>query len=154
VDRCGRFYSEQRNSPAAVCRVNRPGVVLARAPIVVHDVFSSEDKLFVVGGTDSQSAERCLIFQVHSEKLELVKDVAFPVRGGTEYGGLVRVLDLDEGRGLAVVQPLENFDNRLNECYLVNLNTGDSKNIGRLAGDFGFFLENDVLLAPHATPSR
>ena len=30
----------------------------------------------------------------------------------------------------------------------MNLNTGDSKNIGRLAGDFGFFLDRDVLLEP------
>ncbi len=148
VDRCGRFYSEQRNSPAAICRVNRPGTVLARASISVHDVFSSEDTVFVVGGTDTQSNERCLIFQVHPEKLELVREVSFPVKGSSEYGGLVRVVDLDERRGLAVVQPLEHFGNRLNECYLVNLKTGDSKSIGRLAGDFGFFLENDVLLEP------
>jgi hypothetical protein len=149
VDRSGRFYSEQRNSPAAICRVNGPGTVLARASISVHDVFSSEDTIFVVGGSDTQSNERRLIFHVHPEKLELVKDVAFPVRGSSEYGGLVRVVDLDERRGLAIVQPLEHFDNRLNECYLVNLNTGDSKSIGRLGGDFGFFLDNDVLLEPH-----
>ncbi|MBZ5724228.1 MAG: hypothetical protein LAP87_04460 [Acidobacteriia bacterium] len=123
--------------------------MLARASINVHDVFSSDDTVFVVGGTDTQSNERCLIFQVHPEKLELVKEVAFPVRGSSEYGGLVRVVDLDERRGLAVVQLLEHFDNRLNECYLVYLNTGDSKSIGRLAGDFGFFLKNDVLLEPH-----
>ncbi len=122
--------------------------VLARASISVHDVFSSEDTVFVVGGTDTQSNERCLIFQVHPEKLELVREVSFPVKGSSEYGGLVRVVDLDERRGLAVVQPLEHFGNRLNEWYLVNLNTGDSKSIGRLAGDFGFFLENDVLLEP------
>ena len=147
VDRCGRFYSEQRNSPVAICRVNRPGIVLARAPVIAHDVFSSEDKVFVVGA-DTQSNERCLIFQIHPDKLELVKEVALPVRGSPEYGGLVRVVDLDERRALAVVQPLKQFDNRMNECYLINLNTGDSRSIGRLAGDFGFFLENDVLLEP------
>jgi len=148
VDRCGRFYSEQRNSPVAICRVKRPGIVLARSPIIAHDVFSSEDKVFVVGGTDTQSNERCIIFQVHPDKLDLVKEVPFRVRGSSEYGGLVRVVDLDERRGLAVVQPLEQFDNRLNECYLVDLNTGESKSIGRITGDFGFFLENDVLLEP------
>src|SRR5208283_582676 len=46
VDRCGRYYSLQRNSPAAICRVDCPGVVLARAPITVHQVFSSEDRVF------------------------------------------------------------------------------------------------------------
>jgi len=144
VDRCGRFYSKQRNAPAAICRVNHPNLVLARAPIIVHDVFSSEDRVFVVGATDT-SNERCLVFRVEPEKLELLREIVFPVRGSSEYGGLVRVLDLDEMRGLAVVQPLEHFDNRSNECYVVDLNTGDCRRIGALGGDFGFFLNADVL---------
>jgi len=144
VDRCGRFYSEERNSPAAICRVSRPGAVLARAAVTVHDVFSSEDRVYVIGGTDIYSNERCLIYQVRSQGLELIKDVAFP-RGSSEYGGIVGVVDLDEKRGLAVVQPLEYEDNRSNECYLVNLDTGHCAKIGRLAGDFGFFLDADAL---------
>ena len=145
VDRCGRFYSKQRNAPAAICRVNHPNVILARATIIVHDVFSSEDKVFVVGATDAGSNERCLVFQVQPEKLELLREVVFPMRGSSEYGGLVRVLDLDEARGLAVVQPLEHSDNRSNDCFVVDLNTGDSRRIGSLGGDFGFFLNADVL---------
>jgi hypothetical protein len=149
VDRCGRFYSEQRNSPAAICRVSSPGAVLARAEITAHDLFSSEDRVYLIGGTDIYSNERCLIYQVRPQGLELIKDVAFPMRGSSEFGGIVSVVDLDEQRGLAVVQPLEHEDNRSNECYLVNLDTGDCASIGRMPGDFGFFLDADVLSESH-----
>ena len=147
VDRCGRYYSVQRNAPAAICRVDRPGAVLARAEIFVHDVFSSEDRVFVVGA-GSQSDTRCLIYQTLPDTLALVKDFVFPVEGSSGYGFMVRVVDLDEKRSLAVIQPLEHFDNRSNECYLLDLNTGDCRSIGRLAGDFGFFLDRDVLQEP------
>lgn len=141
VDRCGRYYSVVRNAPAAICRVDRPGTVLARSPILVHDVFSSEDRVYVVGAGTEWST-RCLIYKILPDTLPLVKDVVFPMRG------LVGVVDLDEKRGLAVIMPLEHSANRSNECYLLDLNTGDCRSIGRLAGDFGFFLDRDVLQEP------
>jgi hypothetical protein len=147
VDRCGRYYSLQRNEPAAICRLDRPGTLLARSPILVHDVFSSEDRVFVVGaGTEWNT--RCLVYRILPSGLELLKEVIFPVRGSIDYGGLVEVVDVDEKRGLAVIMPLEHSANRSNECYLLDLNTGDCTSIGRLAGDFGFFLDRDVLLEP------
>jgi hypothetical protein len=150
VDRCGRYYSVERNAPAAICRVDGPGAVLARADILVHDVFSSDDRVFVVGaGTVGDTvSERCLIFRVLPERLELKKEVVFPVTGSSEYLGLVRVVDMDEKRSLAIIQPLAHSDNRSNECYLLDLNTGTCRSIGRMAGDFGFFLDRDVLLEP------
>ncbi len=149
VDQCGRYYSVERNAAAAICRVGRPGAVLARADILVHDVFSSNDRVFVVGsGTVGDTvSERCLIFQILPERLELKKEIVFPVTGSSAYLGLVRVVDMDETRSLAVIQPLEHSDNRSNECYLLDLNTGNCRSIGRMAGDFGFFLDRDVLLA-------
>jgi hypothetical protein len=92
-------------------------------------------------------SERCLIFQILPERLELKKEIVFPVTGSSAYLGLVRVVDMDETRSLAVIQPLEHSDNRSNECYLLDLNTGNCRSIGRMAGDFGFFLDRDVLLA-------
>ncbi len=147
VDRCGRYYSVLRNAPAEICRVDRPGAVLARAPILVHDVFSSEDRVFVVGA-GSHADTRCLIYQVSPSGLGLMKEVEFPVRGGPGYGGLVTVVDMDEKRGLAVIRSLAEFDARSNECYLLDLNTSNCRNIGRMTGDFGFFLDRDVLPEP------
>ena len=72
----------------------------------------------------------------------MMKEVVVPLRG------IVVVVDLDEKRGIAVLQPIKHFDNLSNECYLLDQKTGDCGCIGCLAGDFGFFLERDVLLEP------
>jgi hypothetical protein len=145
VDRCGRFYSIARNSPAAICRVSHPNFVLARSEILVHDVFSSEDTVFVIG-SDALANEKLLLFRVRPESLQLANEILVPVRGSSEFGGLVRVLDLDERRNVAVVQPLRHTENRANETYLFDLKTSECKSMGPLDGDFGFFLDSDALL--------
>ncbi len=145
TDPAGRYYVEQVGREygiARVCRIDRPGVVLAETRLATHYLFSTEKRVFLFGAqhANDDGCNWCLTFDQAADGLS--RSGEFPLPAMSSRTLFMRILDLDEERGLLVAQPIDHEDNRRNEWFLIDLKDGACKNLGRFSGrDFGFFLK-------------
>jgi hypothetical protein len=144
TDPAGRNYVDNVGhlNIAHICRIDRPGVVLAETRLMTHYVFSTEKRVFLFGVEHEKDdgCNWCLIFDQSTDGLKLAEE--HPLPGMSSRTLLMRILDLDEERELLVEQAMDHEDSRRDEWFLIDLKTGSCKNLGRfLSRDFGFFLK-------------
>ena len=103
---------------------------------------ATERRVFLFGPQHEKDdgCNWCLIFGQSTDGLKLIQE--HPLQAMSSRTLLMRILDLDEERGLLMAQPIDHEDSRRDEWFLIDLNTGGCKNLGRFSSrDFGFVLK-------------